>query len=174
LDDLLASYGKGDDKGAVAPKEEPAKTSDSDRIAALEERAVRAELENALTTKVVPLVKGDLNLPDDFIRSYAVGKAFEDSRLGKLFDQREAEPEKFEAALKALGKQLANEFEASGSKDDTSEDDRIGNAVRNARNASAKVAGYDNVDWSSLNAEQFELKKRALFKAAERGELRNS
>ena len=176
LDDLLADYGKGDGKGSPTDDSQSNSPSEKDRIAALEERAYRAELNDAMTNQVIPLVKGDLPLPDSFIRSYAVGKAFEDERLGKLFDERAQRPEEFEKAMKALGSELAEEIGKSTG--DTSDDDsddasRTANAVRNARKQTRKSGGeYGDVDWQSLSQGDFETQKRRLFKSIERGELR--
>ena len=165
LEDLLASYGKGDGD------EQPAKAADAppdamDRIAKLEQELLLRDFDKEMNENIIPKVRGDLDLDDTLVKGYVNQRATDDPRLMEVWDKRKSDPKAFEDMLGALSGELAEKFGSS------SDAGRAVNAVRKSRESTPSLGGFDNVDWAGMSDSDFELRKREVYKAAEKGQLR--
>lgn len=170
LDSLLASYGKdGNDDGAKKPSLE-------DEVRELREQNALRDYQDTMSKEVIPTLRGDLDiqLPDDYVEHWVNRQAGEDERLMKLWDNRRSNPGAFKEAISALAPKFQKHVEDSfGIKSEARGGKRkLASAVRGSRETSPTSAqDFDDVDWAGLTDQGFELKKREVFKAAERGDL---
>lgn len=167
LDDLLASYKQGDGRSKdAAPESDDDVKKLTDKLSRLEQELANRDYQDTFAKRVIPVVKGDLDAKDEYVEWWVNKRATEDERLRAVWDEKDSNPSKFRTTMEALADEFAKEHASDSDKD------RVANAVRNARKSDAPQTSFDDVEWASLSQDQFELKKRALYKAAERGELR--
>lgn len=167
LDDLLASYGKG--SGDAKPTEDggdqkPDPTDE--RIRRLEAELAQRDADETMKNDVIPRVRGDLDIDDEDVEAFVNYRASKDPRIVEVWDNRRSDPKAFKAMLDGLAEEAAKKY---GGQDDGR---REVNAVRNSRQSKPALGGFNDVDWASLNDNDFELKKREVYKAAEKGLLR--
>jgi hypothetical protein len=134
LDDILNEF----ESNTEQPKEEgkkgeakPQKPSSEDQAFIAE---MRARIFNEDFQKAVKTVKGDLDIPDEFVDVYVQGMASKDKRVALAWANRYTEPEKYNQVLRGLGKQLASTFNPSVKVDSqaTSAREAVVAAVRNS------------------------------------------
>lgn len=165
LNDLLASW---DDKGEkkASPKNDGLATE-------LAHLKYRIEMKD-----IIPTVKGDLTVSDKFVETYINSKADQDSKLMKLWDERDTRRSEFDAAIKALSGEFVEFCKASGIKisekgdnKDEKDDKGLAAAARMAREHQSKSSGLDDINWGGLSDQEFALKKREVLKMAESGKF---
>lgn len=167
LTSLLEDWEKGASK--AAPKEEKSAepSQDYDRVAALEYKLEMKE--------VIPAVKGEVPVNDKFVETYINMRASEDSRLDELWKNRNVNRSAWDKAIETLGKEFKSFAEASGMspKKQTSErrDDKgLAAAAHMARESKPTGDAFESIDWSSLNAQEFAMKKSQYFRALKAGQ----
>ncbi len=142
-----------------------------------EVKALRADLadrdyRDTMERDVIPLIKGDFELPDDYVEHWVNKQA--DETLLQLWEQRKQKPAQFQEAMEALRPRFEEHVEKQFGQKPGEEDPsrRIASVVKGSRVTEAQGSDqFDNVDWSGLSEQDLEIKKRLVFKAAESGKL---
>lgn len=122
--------------------------------------------------KIIPQVKGDLQVTDEFVEAYINMQGDKDSRLAEVWDNRDSRKAEFNELIKGLAgdfKKFA-ETNAIVKKDEAPADDDKGlaAAARIAKEAKS-TPGLDDVNYGNLSDNDFELKKREIFRIAKGG-----
>ncbi len=169
LEDLLASYGK-DDKGQ-------AKTDDLvSEVKALREDLASRDYRDVMDRDVIPSVKGEFSVPDDYVEHWVNKQADANPKLLELWNDRKGNPAAFNEAIEALTPKFAEHVEKQfGLKTDDSGDaaKRLASVVKGSRETDASPStDFDDVNWGGLSDQDLTLKKAELFRAVEAGELR--
>lgn len=165
LDSLLADWEKGASK-----KEAPTNAPDpdvADRLAALEGELTQ----KIIDTEIVPLIKGDLDVPDKVVRGYLAESAAENPKLNDLFRDRHANKAKFQEALNSVRDEFQKEMSVAKPKK-APKDNSLAAAVASAREATPADNSFDGMDFSSMSDQKFAQTKRAVFKAVQAGQLK--
>ena len=120
--------------------------------------------------KIIPQVKGDLPVTDDFVEAWINMQGDKDSRLAEVWDDRDNRKSEFKELIKGLSDDFQKFAEEShiGKKDEPVDDDKgLAAAARIAKEAPSTTA--DDVDYGNLSDNDFELKKREVFRLAKGG-----
>lgn len=171
LESLLASYGKGDgDKSA-----KPGMNEDVlGEVKALRTELAQRDYREVMRDDVIPTVKGDLDVPTDYVEYWVNKQADADPRLMEAWDNRKANPAAFKEVMEALAPKFQSHAEEQfGAKraDSSKPGSKLVSAVRSSRQSTPNDGGFDGVDWVGMSDHDLALKKREVFKAAERGEF---
>jgi hypothetical protein len=169
LNDVLASWDDGESKGS-ATDDAMAGMSDKAKLDLLMKRQGDVEDRNELE-RIVPVIKGDLNIPSDIVEGYVRQRAINDQRLNDLWINRDTRRAEFDQAVQAL----ATEFQGAlkpKSKAEPKPDKGLAAAVHSAREVPAGDSGFDSVDWANLSDSEFQVQKSLVYKAAELGQLK--
>lgn len=165
LDSLLADWESGDSK-----KEASTNAPDpdvTDRLAALEGELTQ----KIIDTEIVPLIKGDLDVPDKVVRGYLAESAVENPKLNDLFRDRHANKAKFQEALNSVRDEFQKEMSVLKPKA-APKDNSLAAAVAAARETPPADNSFEGMDFSSMSDQKFAQTKRAVFKAFQAGQLK--
>ncbi len=165
LTDLLEDWNKGASDAAPAKEAEPA--PEMDRVAALEYKLEMKE--------VIPVVKGDIEVSDKFVETYINMRATEDSRLDELWKNRNTNRSAWDRAISTLGTEFKSFAETSGMSPKkaavkTKDDSGLAAAAHMARESKPAGDQFDSIDWSSLSAQDFAMRKSQYFRALKAGQ----
>lgn len=167
LDSLLASYGK---EGGKETKPKGGELTALDEIKALRAENAERDYREAMDDIVIPALKSEVDAPDDYIEYWANKQAEADDRLLELWDSRKKNPTGFKEAISALGKKFAEDVGDRFGKPTEDGSRKLASTVRSSRESKGSPAdGFDDVNWQGLGDQDFELKKRELFRAVEQG-----
>lgn len=159
LDGLLADWENN------APK--PDANALMDRVSALE-----GELTDQIVeTEIVPHIKGKTDAPDKIVKGFLSESAAENPKLNELFANRKANRADFQKAMDGLRDDFQKLMGTKDETPDTEDTNAIAAAAAAARETPSDT-GYDNVNWAELAPHEFEMKKRALFKAVQAGDVK--
>lgn len=163
LESLLAGYGKGGGKAATTG----APDGVLDEIKSLRADLAQRDYRDAMDDIVIPTLKGDMNVPTDYVEYWANKAAEADPRLLELWDDRKNNPTAFKEAIDALAPKFAESVTKQFGGGDPK---KLLSTVKSSRETDGSPAdSFDEVNWPSLSDTDFELKKRELFRAVERG-----
>ncbi len=131
-----------------------------------------SDLEYA-TDKAVAQAKGDLDIPDTFVRRELMGRAAEDPDFDAAWRNRNTDRAAWDAKLGEINEEWKVLFNVKEDDGDAGDDDAGAKAaVRRARTSDTPdLSGFDNVNWATLSDADFEQKKQEVFAAAKAGSL---
>lgn len=178
LDDLLSEWDEVAAKGNEGDGKTSEATQESKDSKALMERIDRLERERAETqyrsdmSRVVDMVKGDLDVDGFLVESWVNQRAEQDDRLVKLWENRTSRKREFDAAMKALASEFGDWAKERGlAKDEKQARRSLASAVANARESSTGNNTMSDINFGALNDSEFALKKAEVFRMAETGQL---
>ena len=126
-----------------------------------------------LADKAISAVKGNLDVPDTFVRRHLLGQLnddqeFQEAWFGQLEDRGRWEKALARVTEEFQGLMKPKEPENKGAQDN----DKVAAAARSAREIK-QPAGHtlDDVNWAELSTSEFEAKKQEVFRRAAAGTL---
>lgn len=173
LDTLLAEYSETGETEKVV--KEPTEVESKDdlkselaKISSIERMLNDQRAEQARTTakteidSTVKSIKGDLNIPDKFIKAFLNERAAEDPRLEQAYLAKSQNPDKWAAIETKLRAELQGFLEGLIDKDATETRETITSSVLNAKST---TPGPKSVQLSKMSDLEFEQFKKEQLKA---------
>lgn len=165
LNSLLADW-DNPEKAKAAPETDELKAL-KDQVKSLQELEGQRSYDSEMKSFIVPTIKGDLEVSEDYIEYWVNKQADGDPRLIKLFNERSERKADFRKAIEAMAPEFKKHAESEGMVAQKG----LANAVKAARESDSTPSGMDNVDFGSLSDQEFALKKAEVFRLAEAGKL---
>lgn len=171
LSQLLDEYDKG--SGADGKKEPPPDEGLKRKVDALEAEAAERSYQSGIEG-VIKTLKGDLEVDDFIVESWANKQAADDPRLQKLWEERASRKKEFNEAIEALKPEFQKYAQEKilGKESSGGNNNSLVAAVRNARDSDPGGGEMDDVKWGGLSDSDFALKKAEVFRLAKAGELK--
>jgi len=125
-----------------------------------------------LADKAVTKVKGDLDVEDEFVRSYLVGLFSENEALDTAWKEQNVKRDKWAAVLDEVADTFQKTMKGKQAMPDVPDDKGLAAAVHSARDSDAGGGELDNLNWATMSDSDFEAKKTEVFRLAEEGKLK--
>jgi hypothetical protein len=159
LDAILQEY---DDEVQVAEsKPEQAVDTNNDQIARLDalERQLNAREHDSAMTDAIGKIRGEVNsdfADDALVEGWLNAQAKGDPRLAKAWQERDANPRRFNQVIDKLGQEFSKKFKSLPDAKATNDREIVAAAVKGASKSAPETSEVDEKAVAKMNPAQFD------------------
>lgn len=169
----LKEYQDSESKKAASKKDDDELEKLRSEVQALREAEASRVYRREMDENLVPAIKGDLDVHPKHVERWLNEQAASDPRLLKLWNEREDNPEAFQAAIEKLKPKFEADAKDEGLIGTTKarkDDAKLKSAVRSARTPS-EPTDLKGKDLGGMTDNEFALHKAEVFRQQAAGQL---